>query len=115
MGLITDLLKEIPLSAVIREKLIETEKKLSVLEQQNKHLQMNLNQANKEIERLNKLNQELQRPAEQQKGKLGKVTEQILQQFCDLGRDLSVEHFVSSLPLDISTVEYHFDILLKYK
>jgi predicted nuclease with TOPRIM domain len=113
MGFITDLLKDIPLSAVIREKLIEAEKKLSVFEQQNKNLQANLNQATKEIESLKKLNQELQRATSQKKKKLDKVTEQILKQFFDIGRDLPLEHFMSTLSLEISIVEYHFDLLLE--
>ncbi|HDY66198.1 MAG TPA: hypothetical protein ENH85_00250 [Candidatus Scalindua sp.] len=113
MGLIVDLLKDIPLSAVIKEKLIEAEKKLSVFEKQNKYLQANLDQATKEIESLKKLNQELQRAANQEIEKHDEVTEQILRQFFKTGKELSPGYFASSLSLEISVIEYHFDILIK--
>ena len=35
MGIITDILKDIPLSAVLRERLVDQEKKMSVLETEN--------------------------------------------------------------------------------
>ncbi|MGR3173786.1 MAG: hypothetical protein ACUZ8N_04225 [Candidatus Scalindua sp.] len=115
MGFITDLLKDIPLSAVIREKLIEVEKKLSVFEQQNKQLQTNLNQATKEIQSLKELNQELQRTKDQDTKKIDNVTEQILQQFFDARNDLPLSFIESSLSLDTNIVKYHFDILREHE
>lgn len=62
MVIITDLLKDVPLSAVIREKLIDAEKKIFILEnensalkEENKKLKISLNKKDEEIDRLNKI------------------------------------------------------------
>lgn len=66
MGIITDLLKEIPLSAVLKERLVETEKNMAALEKENaalkhensvlaaknQHLTVALQKAQDEISRL---------------------------------------------------------------
>ncbi len=83
--------------------------KLSDLKAKNKDLEASLDQANQEIDRLNKIVQSLQK--NQGIEKLNAVTEQILQQFFKAGQELTVNHFISFLALDISTVKYHFDIL----
>lgn len=112
MGFITDILKDIPLSAVIREKLIDAEKKITVFEKQNKELVSQLEKATHKIQSLEKLNQKLQGATYQEEEKLDKVTEQILQQFFETDRELSSEYFVSTLSLKINVVKYHFDILI---
>lgn len=43
----------------------------------------------------------------------GETSEKILQQLFKAGQELPIQHFVSSLSLDISIVQYHFDILLE--
>jgi hypothetical protein len=62
MGVITDILKEIPLSAVLREKIIGLETKMSVLEAENlvlkealKKSNFKINQQTEKIQTLEKL------------------------------------------------------------
>ena len=113
MGWIIDLLKDIPLSAVVKEKLIDAEKKILVLEQQNEYLQTNLNQANKEIERLNQIINGMKAKKDDSKKHYDPVTEQILKQFFNAGKGLSINDFTSIMLMNISTIQYHFDILLQ--
>jgi regulator of replication initiation timing len=61
MSVITDILKEIPLSAVLKERLTEAEAKMAALEKENavlntenQNLRVDLQQARDEIERLKK-------------------------------------------------------------
>jgi predicted nuclease with TOPRIM domain len=59
MGIITDILKEIPLSTVLKERLTEAESKMATLEKENavlktenQNLHVQLQKAQEEIERL---------------------------------------------------------------
>jgi predicted nuclease with TOPRIM domain len=59
MSIITDILKEIPLSAVLRERLADAETKMATLEKENatlktenQNLRADLKKAHEEIERL---------------------------------------------------------------
>ena len=59
MGIITDILKEIPLSAVLRERLTDAEAKMATLEKENatlktenQNLRVDLKKAQDEVERL---------------------------------------------------------------
>ena len=65
MGIITDILKEIPLSAVLREKIINLETKMSVLEAENATLKtenLTLKNENSDLKALiENLRQEIQR------------------------------------------------------
>lgn len=54
MGIITDILKEIPLSAVLREKIIALETKMSILESENLVLKKELEKSKLIIEQQNK-------------------------------------------------------------
>jgi predicted nuclease with TOPRIM domain len=61
MGFITDILKEVPLSAVLRERLTEAETKMAALQTErdtlkteNQNLRADLKKAHEEIERLKK-------------------------------------------------------------
>ena len=53
MGIITDILKEIPLSAVLREKIINLETQMPVLEQENFELKIQIINLTHEIQQLN--------------------------------------------------------------
>ena len=124
MGWIVDLLKDVPLSAVIKVKLVDAEKKIAlfeqqratskqrqtVLEQQNKNIQSRLDGATKEIERLNLLVQGFDDKTQK---RFGAITERVIKHFFDTGRELSVNNFASILSSNISTIQYHFDLLLK--
>ncbi|MGD0650025.1 MAG: hypothetical protein ABSA97_02620 [Verrucomicrobiia bacterium] len=64
MGVITDILKEVPLSAVLKERLTDAESKMAILEKENAHLKaenqnlrVDLQKAHAEIERLKGKNQ----------------------------------------------------------
>ena len=73
MGIITDILKDIPLSAVLRERLIDYEKKMAILEAENATLKtenLTLNNKNSELEILvEKLRQVIQQAKDIQKEK----------------------------------------------
>jgi len=101
MGWIIDLLKDAPLPAVVRERLIDAEKKISVLEEQKKYLQTSLDQATKEIERLNKISKVVQK--DQTVNKYDEITEKILNLFFDKGRELSVNEVAAILSINISS------------
>ena len=115
MGWIIDLLKDVPLSAVIREKLIDAEKKISVLEQQKEYLQMSFDQATEEIKRLNQIINGMESKKDDAKKHYDAVTDKILKLFFDACRELSVNHVAAALSLDVNTARYHFDLLSQDK
>ena len=51
MGWIIDLLKDVPLSTVIREQLVSAEKKIALLESENTNLQSQVRELRQEIQR----------------------------------------------------------------
>lgn len=113
MGWIIDLLKDVPLSAVMKERFIDAEKKVSVLEQQNKYLQTSLDQATKEIERLNEIINVFQK--NQTIKKYDEITKKILKLFFDTSQELSVNQVAANFSINISTAQYHFDLLSEAK
>jgi hypothetical protein len=69
MGFITDILKEVPLSAVLREKLVTAEKQIAlgdtqtkILETENANLRELVKQKDGEIDRLKKQVESLKQP-----------------------------------------------------
>ncbi len=100
-------------ASILRDHINLLKEKFSLLEKENKELESKLEDATKEIDRFNKLTQKPQRAAYQEEEKLNEVTEQILQQFFKTGEEMSPGYFASSLSLEISVIEYHFDILIK--
>jgi len=109
MGWIIDLSKDGPLSTDVRERLIDAEKKYSVLEQQNEYLQTILDQTTKEIGRLSEIINVFQK--NQPVKKYDAITEKVLKLFFSEGRGLSVHEVAVSLSMDIRTAQYHFDLL----
>lgn len=87
MGIITDILKDIPLSAVLRERLVDQEKKMAILEAENAALKtenLALKNENSDLKALiENLRQEIQQTKDIQKEKshdtlLGKLDKKIL-------------------------------------
>jgi len=62
MGFITDILKEVPLSAVLREKLGTAEAEAETLKTENANLRESVKQKDAEIERLKKEIERLTKP-----------------------------------------------------
>ena len=62
MGFITDILKEVPLSAVLREKLVTADTKIETLEKENADLRQLVKQKDGEIDRLKKQIESLKQP-----------------------------------------------------
>jgi DNA-binding MarR family transcriptional regulator len=118
MGFITDLLKDVPLSAVIREKLIDAEKKVSVLEQkiqslelENQNLKISLEEKDKEIDRFNKIIE----AANQNKSveELDETEKQILKFFYEKDKKVTPEEIAQSFSIEIGKVKYHLNNLEK--
>jgi hypothetical protein len=61
MGIITDILKDVPLSAVLREKLLTADKENESLKSENAIQEQTLTQKEQEIQRLKQQIQELQK------------------------------------------------------
>ena len=126
MGFITDLLKDIPLSGVLKERLVDTERHIAKLTTENaalitenavlkdkmKILESGLQDAREEIARLTKII-EVSSKEQQQEGKFDAVEEQILQCFYGSKDDLTEDYFLGMF--DIGTIRHHFDRLLKKK
>ncbi|MEJ2656722.1 MAG: hypothetical protein P8012_05940 [Desulfobacterales bacterium] len=117
MGFITDLLKDIPLSAVIKEKLVDAEKEISVLQSdnstlktENKNLNISLEQKNKEIDRLNQIIHSLQEG--QSIEKLNEAEYKILKIFFDANDEIIIEKIAQALSMKIQIVQYHVENLL---
>lgn len=62
MGFITDLLKDVPLSAVLHEKLATADAKIETLEKENSDLRQLVNQKDGEIDRLKNEIERLNKP-----------------------------------------------------
>ena len=62
MGFITDILKEVPLSAVLREKLVTADAQIDTLKTENADLRELVKQKDGEIDRLKKQVESLKQP-----------------------------------------------------
>lgn len=117
MGWIADLLSEIPSAPRYKIQLEQIEAENENLKAVNAALKerittlgADLDKANEKIRNLNLV---IQGPKDKDQKKYDKVTEHIIRYFFDSGRELSINHFISILALNISTIQYYFDLLLK--
>jgi predicted nuclease with TOPRIM domain len=105
---------------LLREQISILEKENSALKLENAILkgkedtiESNLNKATEEIERLNEVIKVPKQDAE--KPRLDAVTEKVLKLFFDTGQELSVNQVAGKLSINISTAQYHFDLLSEAK
>ena len=110
MGWIADLLSEFPAAARYKIELEQLASEHEILKSENKSLKFDLDECEKERGNLNLLIQGLK---EKDQKKYEAETEKVLLHFFNVGRDLSVNDFVSVLSGGISVIQYHFDLLLK--
>jgi len=105
---------------LLREQISILEKENSALKSENAILkgkedtiESKLNKATKEIERLNEVIKVPKKDGE--KPRLDAVTEKVLKLFFDTGQELSVNQVAGKLSINISTAQYHFDLLSEAK
>jgi len=113
MGILTDIIKELPLSALLREKLQELEKNYEKLEEENIKLKdenCSLRQNFDELSQQVKQNEDDNKQPEQ--SELNEDSERVLKVLFDAGHELSIQHIASAISKDISTTQYHVDILV---
>ena len=101
---------------LLREQISILEKENSALKSENAILkgkedttESKLNKATKEIERLNEVIKVPKRDGK--KPRLDAITEKVLKLFFDIGQELSVNQVAGKLSINISTAQYHFDLL----
>ncbi len=123
--LIEKLINEHGSSTILKERLELLRDQMSALEKENGVLksenailkgkqnetESQLNKAIKEIERLNQIIERFKK--DDTKAHLDAVTEKILRLFFDAGREMSINGVAAALSMDISTAQYHFDLLLE--
>ena len=114
-------------STILKERLELLRDQISALEKENSALksengilkgkqnatESQFDKAIKEIERLNQVIEGLRK--DNTKTHLDAVTEKILKLFFKAGHELSIYDFVRELSLDVSTIQYHFDLLSEAK
>jgi predicted nuclease with TOPRIM domain len=105
---------------LLREQISILEKENSALQSENAILkgkedttESKLNRATKEMERLNEVIKVPKKDAK--KTRLDAVSEKVLKLFFDKGRELSVNEVAAVLSINISTAQYHFDLLSEAK
>ena len=105
---------------LLREQISILEKENSALKSENALLkgkedtiESKLNKATKEIERLNEVIKVPKKDGG--KPRLDAVTEKVLKLFFDTGQDLSVNQVAGKLSINISTAQYHLDLLSEAK
>jgi DNA-binding MarR family transcriptional regulator len=125
IALFEELMTEHGAPTLLKKRLELLANQLSVLEKKNRTLKLDdtilkskkntmeshLNQAKKEIERLNQFIQELEE--DDAKTHLDAVTEKVLKMFFYRRRELSVSEVAGTLSIDVRTTRYHFDLLLQ--
>ncbi len=114
-------------SAILKERLELLRDQTSALEKENDALksenailngkgnviESQLDKAMKEIERLNQIIEGLKK--DDTKTHLDAVTEKILKLLFDTAQEMSIDYIASFLSMDISTAQYHFDLLSEAK
>ena len=105
---------------LLREQISILEKENSALKLENAILkskedtiESKLNKATKEMERLDEVIKVPKKGGE--KPRLDSVTEKVLKLFFDTGQELSVNQVAGKLSINISTAQYHFDLLSEAK
>ena len=105
---------------LLREQISTLEKENSALKSENALLkskedtiESKLSKATKEIERLNEVIEVPKKDAK--KPRPDAVTEKVLKLFFDAGQELSVNQVAGKLSINISTAQYHFDLLSEAK
>lgn len=124
IALIEELIKS---STILKERLEFLRDQISVLEKENGALksenailkgkenaiESQLNKARKKIEPLNEV---IKGPKKDgKKPCLDAVTEKVLKLFFDEGQELSVNQVAAKFSINISTAQYHFDLLSEAK
>ena len=100
MGMLTDILKDLPVNAVLRDKLQQLEQKYEELETENAQLKS-------ENQRLNSKVKELTSSDE-----LCEDEVRILKLLSSSGQELIVERIATSLDLNLTKAEYYLERLL---
>ncbi len=102
--------------ALFKDKLIMSEKEFSALTIENvklkdkiETLESQLQNVTEEIERQKKITEALQ--GSQSTEKYDPITNKVIKLFFDAGRELSIDGIASKLVIDISTTQYHLDLL----
>jgi predicted nuclease with TOPRIM domain len=105
---------------LLREQISILEKENNALKSENAILkgkedtiESKLDKATKEIERPNEVIEVPKKDGE--KPRLDVVTEKVLKLFFDTGQELSVDQVAGKVGINISTAQYHFDLLLEAK
>jgi predicted transcriptional regulator len=109
MGLLTDILKEIPQAAVLKEKIAAIEAKYAAADTENAILKDDLRKANTEIAKLRKQVEDLT-----PKDDLDEIEMQLLQRIVKYGPDNQyVGVFTQDMGLQRQRIEYHLQRLLE--
>jgi chromosome segregation ATPase len=114
MGWLLDTLKEIPLSAVLKEKIAAIEDKYAAAETQNKILEGDLRKANAHITELTQENQRLKQQVEEltHKDDLDDLELQLLIAIANLNYDIAVpDTFGRGFDVSKARFEYHLQRL----
>jgi response regulator of citrate/malate metabolism len=95
MGILTDILKELPLSAVLRERLQELEKRYDRLEEENRKLKDENCELKKKLHDVTGVD------------KLDEIEEKILVFLSSSNQELTAQMIASDLGLNLTRVEYY--------
>lgn len=95
MGILTDILKELPLSAVLRERLQELEKRYEQVEEENKKLRDENHELKKRLQDVTGAD------------KLEEIEEKILVLLSSSNQELTAQIIGSNLELNLTKVEYY--------
>jgi DNA-binding MarR family transcriptional regulator len=124
MALVEKLITEQGSPTLLKKRLGRLRDQISVLEEKNSALKLDntllkskkntieshLDKARKEMERLNRFVQELEK--DDAKTRLNSVTEEVLKMFFHRRRELSVRDVADTLSIDVRTARSHVNLLL---
>jgi len=97
MGIITDIIKELPISAILRDKLQELERKYDALEVENAKLKEENQYLKTKLEEITST------------GKLSDLEVKILLLLSSSNRELTAEMIASRLGLNLTKTEYYLE------
>lgn len=119
MGVIWDIVKDIPQAAVLKERVVDFERKLTEAETQVSLLNIDLRKAESKINQLETENERLKQQidaAAHTEPTIDKIAHDILALFGKHSdKEISREWIVRSLGGDMNTVTYYFDDLKENK